>query len=255
MTSAIYEGWVRHRRFRPHAHAFRYRMFMMYVDLAELPRLFDGHPLWSARRPAPAWFRRSDYLGDPGVALDAAVRERVRAVTGRAPGGPVRLLTHLRYFGHCFNPVSFYYCWNPAGDRVDTIVAEITNTPWRERHAYVLDRDAGIGKRGASAPMRFRFPKAFHVSPFFGMNLQYDWRFSEPGERLAVHMENLDGPVKVFDATLSLRRRAITTAALTRVLFQYPLMTARVVTAIHWQAARLWLKGTPFFAHPARRAA
>ena len=255
VTSAIYEGTIRHRRFSPHRHAFRYRLFMMYLDLAELPDLFDGHPFWSARGPAPAWFRRSDYLGDPGVALDDAVRQRVRDATGRAPDGPIRLLTHLRYFGHCFNPVSFYYCWDAADARVETVVAEITNTPWRERHAYVLGRETGSGKREASAPMRFRFPKAFHVSPFFGLNLQYDWRFSEPGDKLAVHMENYDAETKVFDATLSLKRRAITTGGLTRVLLQYPVMTARVVTAIHWQAVRLWLKRTPFHVHPAKRPA
>ena len=138
MQSCLYNGWVRHRRFAPRAHAFRYRLFMAYLDLTELDHVFRGRWFWSTRRPALAWFRRADYLGNPSVPLDQAVRDAVERDTGMRPRGPIRLLTHLRYFGHGFNPVSFYYCFDPADTRVETIVAEITNTPWAERHAYVL---------------------------------------------------------------------------------------------------------------------
>lgn len=158
MHSCLYDGWVRHRRFAPRAHAFRYRLFMAYLDLTELDRVFRGRWFWSTRRPALAWFRRADYLGDPSVPLDQAVRDCVERNTGVRPRGPIRLLTHLRYFGYVFNPVSFYYCFDTADTRVETIVAEITNTPWGERHAYVLSA------RGEQ-PLRFRFGKAFHVSP------------------------------------------------------------------------------------------
>jgi len=249
MHSRIYKGWVRHRRVAPTRNQFGYRLYMLYLDLAELPALFDGTPFWSARRRAPAWFKRSDYLGPAEIPLDTAVRELVRERTGTRPTGPIRLLTHLRYFGYCMNPVSFYYCFDAAGARLETIVAEITNTPWKERHQYVLPV-AAAGKVGAHAgTTRFQFDKNFHVSPFMPMDMQYDWRFGEPGERLQVHMQNFQAGQRLFDATLALRAEPISSTALLRVLMTFPLMTIKVVGAIHWQALKLWLKRTPFYSH------
>jgi uncharacterized protein len=245
MNSRIYKGWVEHRRFAPRRNRFRYPLFMLYIDLAELPELFDGTPFWSARRPALAWFKRSDYLGDPGIPLDQAVRDLVASRTGARPAGPIRLLTHLRYFGYCMNPVSFYYCFNEAGDAVQAIVAEITNTPWGERHQYVLGVD-GAGRR----LNRFDFDKDFHVSPFMPMDLQYRWCFSQPSQRLFVNMRNFRGAAQMFDATLSLRGEPATPAALVRTLGSYPFLTLRIIAAIHRQALKLWLKRTPFYGHP-----
>jgi uncharacterized protein len=250
MRSAIFHGKVRHRRLRPVDHEFTYRMFMMYLDLAELPRVFDGSCLFSSARWALARFRREDHLGDPGTPLDAAVRDLVEERTGQRPDGPIALLTHLRYFGYVFNPVSFYYCFDTAGERVQTIVAEVNNTPWNERHCYVLPRcDTGP----ARPIQRFQPAKAMHVSPFMPMDMDYDWRFRDPDERLAVHMQNSRGGLKLFSATLSLERREITPAALARVLVAFPLMTVKIMAAIHWQALRLWLKGCPVYDHPAKR--
>ncbi len=250
VKSALYEGFVRHRRHRPVPHAFRYRLFMMYLDLAELDSIFRGRWLWSARGPALAWFRRGDHLGDPQVPLDESVRSLVADRTGHRPRGPIRLLTHLRYFGYCMNPVSFYYCFDADGRSVETIVAEVHNTPWGELHAYVLDqRD-----NETSGPRkRFRFRKAFHVSPFMDMDQEYCWRFRDPGPTLPVHMQNYEDGRCIFDATLSLRRRPISGPALARVLMQYPLMTSQVIGAIYLQALRLWLKRTPFHPHPRNR--
>jgi DUF1365 family protein len=248
MHSRIYKGWVRHRRWAPTANRFRYRLFMMYLDLAELPQLFDRVPFWSARRPAAAWFRRADYLGPPDVPLDRAVRDLVEARSGRRPEGPIRLLTHLRYFGYCMNPVSFYYCFDPDG-ALAAIVAEITNTPWGERHQYVLP------VLEASRTKRFEFGKDFHVSPFMPMDMQYDWSFGEPGERLHVHMQNFRGGERVFDATLALKEKPMSTLGLVLLLVGYPLMTLKVITAIHWQALKLWLKRTPIHDHPVKPAA
>jgi uncharacterized protein len=247
MHSALYTGRLRHRRYAPQPRAFDYRLFMAWLDLAELERVFRDRWFWSTGRPALAWMKRADYLGDPGLSLDEAVRERVARETGVRPAGPVRLLTHLRMFGHCFNPVSFYYCYDARGERVETVLAEITNTPWNERHAYVLPAGSSIGRGRA---LRFRFDKAFHVSPFLPMDLGYDWRFTEPGERLAVHMENFQGGLKVFDATLALERREISGASLAAALARFPFMTVQVLGAIYWQALRLWARRTPYYAHP-----
>lgn len=251
MHSALYLGQVRHRRFAPRAHAFDYRLFMVYLDLAELETVFRGRWLWSTRNPAPARFRRADYLGDPGIPLDQAVRDRVEQETGSRPNGPIRMLTHLRYYGLCFNPVTFYYCFDAGDTRVETIVAEITNTPWNERHAYVLTDGLNEG-RGAAK--RYRFGKAFHVSPFMDMAIDYDWRFTTPTDTLHVHMEDLKEGNKLFDATLTLERRPISAASLAHALIAFPFMTLKVVGGIYWQALRLWLKRVPFHQHPQAHA-
>ena len=257
MHSAIYRGWLEHRRMAPRRHAFRYPLFMVYLDLAELDRVFAGRWLWSTRRWALARFDRRDHFGDPAVPLEQAVRDLVAERTGTRPRGPVRLLTHLRYFGHVFNPVSFFYCFDETGERVVTIVAEVTNTPWGERHCYVLDgTPAGAGSRWVRAGSA----KAMHVSPFHPMGLDYHWGFRLPDAQLAVHMALTaraappDTSSPVFDATLALRRAPITAATLTTVLLRFPLMTLQVVAAIHWQALKLWLKHVPVHDHPAKNA-
>lgn len=229
-ASALYEGWVRHRRMEPVEHDFRYRLFMAYLDLGELPELLDRVPLWSARRPAPAWFRRADYLSDEALATT------LRRQTGLSPAGPVRVLTHVRTFGHLFNPVSLYYCFDRAGERVEAVAAEVTNTPWGERHVYAFE-----GLEG-------HVDKQFHVSPFLGMDAEYSVRLTEPGELLRVHMESRRQGRLDFDATLALSRRKLSPAALLR----YPFMTLRVLAGIYAQGVRLKLKGAPYHPHPAR---
>lgn len=248
LHSAVYTGWVRHRRHAPKALAFRYPIFLMYLDLAELEQVFARRWLWSVGRRNLAQFRRSDYLGDPAQPLDEAVRDRVQQHTGERPLGPVRMLTHLRYFGHCFNPVTFYYC-HDAQQRLHSIVAEITNTPWRQRHAYVLPVAAA---RSHGSVHAWRFDKRFHVSPFMAMAHQYAWRLSEPGAQLRVHMDVLDAQpaARRFDATLVLRRREMSGASLAQALLRYPAMTVQVLAKIHWQALRLWLRGNPVHDHP-----
>jgi DUF1365 family protein len=234
-ASAIYEGTVRHRRFADRTNEFTTKIALAYVDLDEVPAL----PLSSGRKRLVR-FERADYLGDPTKPLDQAVRGLVEDRTGARPQGPIRLLTQLRSFGHCFNPVSFYYCFDPAGERVQEVVAEVTNTPWGERHSYVIERE------GPGSVLKGESDKLLHVSPFMGMEHQYDWRVADPGETLSVHIESQKDGERAFDATLSLRRRALTRRSLARCAGT----TLRTVALIYAHALKLKLKGARVHPHP-----
>lgn len=246
MNSAVYSGTVRHRRLLPRHHEFRYRLFMLYLDLAELDRVFAGRWLWSVDRPNVVSFRRRDYLDGTGTGLDEAVRQRVHETTGVRPTGPIRLLTHPRYFGYGFNPISVYYCFDAAGEHVETFVAEVSNTPWKERHWYVLP----VARPAEHGFHEFDVDKAFHVSPFMTMDHVYHWRIGEPGERLMLHLRNTRDGEHLFDATLSLEREPLDGPHCARHLLRQPFMTGRLVAAIYWQALRLWLKRIPLQPHP-----
>ncbi len=247
LESAIYEGWVTHRRYRPRPHDFRYRAGYLYIDLAELPEIMAMHPLWSATRLAPAWFRRRDYLGPADLPLDEAVRREVLRQSGTRPEGPVRLLTHPRYWGLCFNPVSFYYVFDPDGRTLRWVVADVTNTPWNEKHAYVL---GPLDDSGGGGDWHPETRKAFHVSPFMEMDMDYRWTIRRPGEDLVVVIRNDDGEGKLFDAALSLNLRPWTGSGLGRLLWRHPWQSLKVMVGIYWQALRIWAKRIPYVPHP-----
>jgi len=222
---------------------------MMYLDLDELEHLFKRRVFWSTRRPNIAWFRRRDYLGDPNEPLDTAIRTLLKERLGISHKGAIRMLTHLRYFGHNFNPVTFYYCFDRSDRKVEIIVANITNTPWGERYSYVLDEKQNIGNEKEK---HFRFSKSFHVSPFFDMDMEYDWRFSDPGDELRIQMINLRKEIPLFKANLSLKKLEFNGRNLARMLLTYPPVTMKVIAGIYWQALRLRMKGAIFYTHPAK---
>lgn len=249
MDSCIYEGQVSHSRYKPVAHRFNYRLFMMYLDLDELPTLFSRRWFWSASRPALARFRRGDHFGPEDKPLADVIRDLVERNSGKRPDGPIRLLTNLAYFGYCFNPVSFYYCFAADRRTVDYIVSEVNNTPWGERDTYVLDCQQGGPKRNS---WRFEPKKKMHVSPFMSMDVEYSWALSRPTDRLSVYMANAENSSRIFDAAMSLNRRAISSWSLASVLLRFPFMTTKIILAIHWEALRLWLKRVPLYAHPGK---
>ncbi|NNC76608.1 MAG: DUF1365 domain-containing protein [Woeseiaceae bacterium] len=245
MQSCIYEGRVSHTRAQPAQHRFSYRLFMMYLDLDELPTLFEQRWLWSADKPAIARFRRERHLGPSDRPLADCVRDLVQKKTGHLPAGPVRLLTNLSYFGYWMNPASFYYCFGPDGETLEAIVAEVTNTPWGEQDCYVLNTHARAGRA-----WRFTSAKKLHVSPFMPMKMDYGWVMAIPNRHLSVFIANSMQGRRMFDATLSLERREISAGSLAGVLLRFPFQTARIVFAIHWQALKLWLKRCPIYPHP-----
>jgi DUF1365 family protein len=240
-ASALYEGWVAHRRLAPVEHRFRYRVALPLLDLDELPEVLDRHPLWSARRPALVRWRREDFLGDPGRPLAQAARRLVRERTGSAPAGPVRLLAGLRFAGHAFNPISLLYLHGPQGE-VEAVIAEVTNTPWGERRAYVLEGEGG--------EVRATVDKGMHVSPFMGMEQSYRVVATEPGSRLALRITNLEGGRAIHEAALSLRRVELSRRSMSRAMLAYPVAGLTTLARIYAHAARLRFKGLRPLPHP-----
>lgn len=252
LASALYTGWVRHRRHTPAHNEFRYNVFMVYLDLAELAQVQSLSRWWSNRWYSLAKFRREDFHGDPAIPLDEAVRNTVFELTGIRPDGPIRMLANWRYFGYNMNPLCTYYCFDRDGTTLKTILAEVTNTPWGESHAYALQCVSGAEKHA------FSFQKMFHVSPFNELAMRYQWHSTSPGDSLLIHIENWreqspGGDECVMDATVSLERQSLSSRSMRNTLIRYPFMTVKVVSAIYWQALKLWQKKVPFVSHPHNR--
>ncbi|MBB5210223.1 DUF1365 domain-containing protein [Microbulbifer hydrolyticus] len=248
MRSGLYSGWIQHRRLKPREHGFRYRGFMVYAFLDELPQIFAQSRWWSGRRGAPASFCREDFYGDPAVPLDRAVRDRVAEETGVRPAGPIALLANWRYFGYNMNPISIYYCFDKTGENVEFLLVDVHNTPWNERHGYVLD----MASQGQGPVQRAEFAKSLHVSPFMPLGQRYLWKSTLPDKALSVSIRSIEDGERVFDASMNLKREEISPAALRMKLIQFPLHTVKIIISIYWQALKLLLKRVPIHSHPGR---
>ncbi len=250
MHSCIYEGRVAHGRYQPVVHKFWYRIYMAYLDLDELQDEPAVRRLITRGRFAPARFAASDHLTGWSGPVKKSIIELVERESGVRPSGPIRLLTQLRNFGYYFSPLNIYYCFDQTGQTVDCMVAEVTNTPWREQHLYVLSPS---NQTSRGRVLQYEHDKQFHVSPFLDMDYRYRWRLQVPGEQLRVHIENRRDSTRVFDATMKLARRPLTRWSLTKMQARYPVMTARIMAAIHWQALKLWWKKCPVYSHPRKQ--
>lgn len=246
--SGLYSGELRHRRFRPRPHEFTYGLFMAFLDIDRIPALMAQSPFTSHNRFNWASFDDRDHFGDPRVSLKERLMQDAREHSVALPDGPIFLLTHLRYLGYCFNPISFFFCYDSHGG-LDTILAEVKNT-FGETHNYWLSPQ---NRQPGSSTLRFQCPKAMHVSPFMDMDLLYDFAVSNPGDQFVAHMKTLEATQPLFDATLVLKHEPWTSQAVARVLLRHPWMTAKVIAAIHWEALRLYLKRVPLFIHPGRK--
>jgi DUF1365 family protein len=244
MQSALYVGKLRHRRFAPKSHEFSYPVYMAFLDIDEVAELMKVSRFTSYNRWNWTSYDERDHFGDPGKPLRQRLKEDAVREGLQLPDGKIFLLTHMRYLGYVFNPVSFYYCYDEAG-KLEMILSEVNNT-FGETHNYWL---AAANERPNAAAKRYISAKAMHVSPFQPMNLEYDWIFTAPEERLVTHMNTLANGKSNFDATLQLKRRPWEAQELLKILVSYPMITLKVIAAIHWQALRLWMKRVPVFTH------
>tara|TARA_A200000113_G_scaffold220461_1_gene230628 strand:- start:650 stop:1393 length:744 start_codon:yes stop_codon:yes gene_type:complete len=238
--SAIYRGKVFHQRFKPTTHKFDYDIYLFWLKLDEheLGYLSENVDKFSALQKARVQFKRTDYLGDNALSLADAVKLRMTQLNGgKVLDGDVFMLGQLRMWGIYFSPVNFYYLRNAKGVFTH-LLAEVSNTPWNERHHYLVDLATQSDTQ-----------KAFHVSPFNPMDMTYKWSISQPSDRLSLAMDCVRED-KEFSAGINLRKFPLDNANLSDALKRIPSMTIKTVAGIYWHALKLLLKRTPLYTHP-----
>jgi len=236
LNSCIYHGEIRHRRFTPKKHNFSYKIFLLAIDLDELDQIAEMGPWFKKDKFAAMTFRSTDYLTKKATLTKQDVYQKVQSLGGQALSGLVLFVGQLRCFGVYFSPINLYYCYDQS-DHLQTLLAEVSNTPWNERHYYLLEMQE-----------KLICEKDFHVSPFMEMNMQYHWRINAPGKKLNLHIENhnKDDDEIVFDATLAMSRMALSNKNLRRCFFSIPSMALKTLAGIYWQALKLFIKGVPY---------
>jgi len=247
MESALYCGRVRHRRFEPKEHEFSYPLFMFWLDLDELDEVFSKTRLWSLKKWSFVRFKREDFFDGSSEPLKQTVQHWVKEQTGTVLNGPVRMLANLRIAGYLINPIVCYYLYAEDGKTLQYVVAEVTNTPWKQRQHYLLPCQSEPCSNHRTEMIQGEFSKEMHVSTFHPMNMCYRWRLQRPSANLNLHLDNLNEGEKVFDATLMLTREALCKASMRSILWRYPMMTFKVAWAIYWQVFKLWRKGVPVY--------
>lgn len=245
LLDGIFRGWVTHRRHVPNAHQFTYPLAMLMLDLDTLQHQFNKSAFWSVERFNLISFHRRDYLQSPIADLKTAVQTLIAERCNTQFEGHIKILTHPRYLGFIFNPVTFYFCID-AQQHIRFIVAEINNTPWNEKYAYVFD----IPSVADAQHLEFDFEKQFHVSPFMSMQIHNHWRFKLTEDLVNIRMVLTQEDVTHFDVTMQVNAAPFTVKSMRALPIQFPLQTLSVVCRIYWQALRLWGKKTPFFSHP-----
>lgn len=244
MNSALYECTVMHRRLHPSEHRFVYRIFLFWLDLDELDAVARRIPFFGVNRPNLYSYRDDDHFpGRAGSTKDRLI-EFLRGRGEMRTPSTVRLLALPRLLGYTFNPISVYVCFD-ENSQPFTCVIEVENT-FHERKGFVVP---------PCSPDAFasRETKHFYVSPFSDMDLAFDFRVALPGDRLDVAIDDYRGDQCVLVSKLVGRRRALTARSLAAMTVKYPLVTVKIIAAIHWQAFRLWLKKVPFFKKEDRR--
>lgn len=240
----VLTGTVWHQRSAPRDHRFSYRMWWADLDLDRLDETIASHRALSSHRLWPLRFKRSDYMGQSERPLAESVRDLVAERTGERPDGPIRLLGHLRTFGWCFNPIVVYLCHDTAGE-LRWVVCDVTNTPWKERHQYVMAAtDDGLRDHVE--------PKMLHVSPFMPMDQRYRFNLSDDDSRFRLRIDTIDDGTEPFSAGVELDASPMSDRSLLGAMVTHPLLTARVTLGIHAQALRLWQRGVPVVRHPHR---